>query len=235
MHMNMKQRQQGSMLVELMVGIVIGLMVIAAAIGTLMYSRSMAGVVTEKAGLQQQASFVLNIIGQQIRPAGAYELINATATDAFTFDAFPGAGVIINATNNRLEVVTQAPNATLTPAIRTDCTGQPVPAGAATVSATFARDAATNSLTCNGTALTGNVTDFRFRFRNATSSAGTNFTLANTPNAFTRAVEVCIEMTGTENIDTGGAQYVNCQGNTVTMEDRMRVVLRNVFDVRVRS
>jgi type IV pilus assembly protein PilW len=66
--------QHGMTLVELMVGIAIGLLVIAVAMGALMVSRGVSGTVSDASQLQQQASYALRVFGQQIRQAGSMRL-----------------------------------------------------------------------------------------------------------------------------------------------------------------
>lgn len=67
-------RQHGVTLLELMVGLAIGLLVIAVAMGALMSSRSVSGTVSDISGIQQQGSYVLRVIGQQLRQAGSLYL-----------------------------------------------------------------------------------------------------------------------------------------------------------------
>lgn len=66
--------QHGVTLLELMVGLAIGLLVIAVAMGALMSSRSVSGTVSDISGIQQQGSYVLRVIGQQLRQAGSLYL-----------------------------------------------------------------------------------------------------------------------------------------------------------------
>lgn len=66
--------QQGVTLLELLVGIAIGLLVVAVALGALMVSRGITGTVSEATSLQQQAAYAFRVIGQQIRQAGSMEL-----------------------------------------------------------------------------------------------------------------------------------------------------------------
>ena len=61
------KHQKGATLIELMVGITIGLMTIAVATGALMISRSVSGTVTDASQIQQQASYAFRVIGQQLR------------------------------------------------------------------------------------------------------------------------------------------------------------------------
>ncbi|KRD48460.1 hypothetical protein ASE52_14015 [Acidovorax sp. Root275] len=66
--------QRGATLVELLVGITIGLMTIAVAAGALMISRGVSGTVSDASQIQQQASYIFRIIGQQLRQAGSMRL-----------------------------------------------------------------------------------------------------------------------------------------------------------------
>ena len=69
-----KQAQRGVTLIELMVGLTIGLLTIAAAMGALMVSRSISGTVSDASNVQQQASYAMRVIGQQLRQAGSLRL-----------------------------------------------------------------------------------------------------------------------------------------------------------------
>ena len=69
-----KQTQRGVTLIELMVGITIGLLTIAVAMGALMVSRGVSGTVSDASLIQQQASYAMRVIGQQLRQAGSLRL-----------------------------------------------------------------------------------------------------------------------------------------------------------------
>jgi len=68
------RRQRGVTLIELMVGLTIGLLVIAAAMGALMVSRGISGTVSDASGIQQQGAYILRVLGQQLRQAGSLYL-----------------------------------------------------------------------------------------------------------------------------------------------------------------
>ena len=68
------QRQAGVTLIELMVGIAIGMLVVAVALTAFMTSRGLSSSVSEVAKLQQEASFIFRKIGEQLRQAGSMEL-----------------------------------------------------------------------------------------------------------------------------------------------------------------
>ena len=64
-------RQRGVTLIEVMVGLIIGMLVVLVALSSVLFTRSSARVMTDSAGLEQQATLVMTQIGQQIRQAGA--------------------------------------------------------------------------------------------------------------------------------------------------------------------
>lgn len=66
--------QRGVSLIELMVGIAIGLLVVAVAMGALMVSRGISGTVSDASGIQQQAAHAMRSIGLQLRQAGSLRL-----------------------------------------------------------------------------------------------------------------------------------------------------------------
>lgn len=84
--------QRGVTLVELMVGIAIGLLVVAVATSALMVSRGISGTVSDASGLHQQATHAMRVIGQQVRQAGSLYL-NLNPTGAATTD--PAAPVAL--------------------------------------------------------------------------------------------------------------------------------------------
>ncbi|MBS0494784.1 MAG: PilW family protein [Proteobacteria bacterium] len=66
--------QRGVTLLELMVGVAIGLLVVAVAMGALMVSRSVSGTVSDASSIQQQAAYAMRLFGQQLRQAGSLRL-----------------------------------------------------------------------------------------------------------------------------------------------------------------
>ncbi|RMA61259.1 type IV pilus assembly protein PilW [Acidovorax sp. 100] len=67
-------QQRGVTLIELMVGIVIGLLVVAVAMGALMVSRGISGTVSDASAIHQQGAYVMRVIGQQLRQTGSLYL-----------------------------------------------------------------------------------------------------------------------------------------------------------------
>lgn len=69
-----RSQQAGLSLIELLVGLVIGLLVVVAALGTLAYTRTASKVVGDSTRLQQEASTAFRMIGRIARQAGARRL-----------------------------------------------------------------------------------------------------------------------------------------------------------------
>ena len=79
--------QSGATLIEPLVGITIGLLTIAVAMGALILSRGISGTVSDTSHMQQQASYAFRVIGQQLRQAGSMQLnlaVNKTAIETIT-------------------------------------------------------------------------------------------------------------------------------------------------------
>lgn len=89
----MRSTQTGVTLIELMVGLAIGLMTVAVALGALLVSRGMSGTVSDASQMQQQGAYALRVIGLQLRQAGsvrlnlAYAKPAANASTPQSFDA----------------------------------------------------------------------------------------------------------------------------------------------------
>lgn len=123
-----------------------------------------------------------------------------------------------------------------------DCLGQnnspPV------LSSTFKRDANKNELVCTGTSnntaqpIIGNVTDFKIRYikqNTGTTSIQniqdvTTITSTEWPNVY--AIEICLELSGTETIATSNATYINCNGSSASYGDRLKMVFHNTYQIR---
>ena len=57
--------QAGLTLIELMIGLAVGLLVVAVATVSLLGSRSVTGAVSDISGIQQQAAYVMRTFGTQ--------------------------------------------------------------------------------------------------------------------------------------------------------------------------
>ena len=268
------QHQQGATLIELMVGITIGLLVVVVAMAALMTSRGISSTVSESTSLQQQAAYAFRVIGQQIRQAGGLELnLNPSivltpasgadpAMGPVAFDSpdptgvrppFNRASSTITADDtpsftvgyqNYTEVLGAAP----TPAsMLRDCLGQnKLTAGVPdnpVLTSTFQRDSAKNELVCTGTggaggqqAIIGNVTDMKVRYvQQAPGTTSLQYladasAVSNWSSIY--AVEVCLELSGTEPIPDAGAKYTNCSGTETSYGGHLKMVFRNVYQLR---
>jgi len=95
-------RQRGLSLIEFMVGLTIGLLVILAAVASLIILRGSSRTMTDSTALEQQATLAMLQIGQQLRQTGAHNFwcnnpdagidgknLNTSACDAVQFDDRP--------------------------------------------------------------------------------------------------------------------------------------------------
>jgi len=266
---------RGVSLIELLVGIALGLVVVAVAMASLMTSRGITGTVTEATAMQQQASYAFRVIGQQLRQAGSLELSLVPAIvpgldpnspmSPVAFDPPDPAGVRPQFDRGASTVAgtgTSTPTFTVgyqnyvesvmgakdpvTASLLRDCLGKnEVTAGvpdAAVLVSTFARNATTNELVCAGTAsetrraIISNVTDMRVRYVVQSPLSANLQYIANPANVGNwrnvYALEVCLELSGTETVSTPGATYTNCSGTATPYGDRLRMVFRNVYQIR---
>lgn len=72
--LTLSPKQRGMSLLELLMGLSIGLLVVAVAIGALLVSRNVSSNVSDASGLQQQGAHTLRVLGQQLRQAGSLYL-----------------------------------------------------------------------------------------------------------------------------------------------------------------
>lgn len=268
-------REKGVTLIELMVGITLGLLVVAVAGSALMTSRGISGTVSDATSLQEQAAYAFRVIGQQVRQAGSLELnlnpsiVMSSASDdnaymvPVAFDAPDPTGVLPQFSRADSTVTgdttpsftvgyqnyteTTLADATVPAALLRDCLGQnKVTSGVPdnpVLSSTFKRKTATNELVCTGTggsggeqAIIGNVTDMQVRYIQQVPNTTTLQYLSN-PSAVTSwsnvyAVEVCLELTGSEAIPDAGTKYTNCSGTLTAYGSRLKMVFRNVYEIR---
>lgn len=89
--------QRGLSLIELLIGITIGLLVVIAALGSLAFTQVTSTTVGDSARLQQKANSAFRAMGFQLRQAGAVEVVTAGGAVAFSnqFNGWSGTGVAI--------------------------------------------------------------------------------------------------------------------------------------------
>ena len=254
--------QAGLTLIELMIGLAVGLLVVAVATVSLLGSRSVTGAVSDISGIQQQAAYVMRTFGTQLRQAGSLYLDLGLDAD--------GKGEITSATafqlrGNSEQAITEDSEETPTKyivqytgyeeptfanagPISRNCLGAPgsIPAGTTTsIESIFTLNG--TDLRCNDQPIAQNVAAFQVRYLlqgtdqddptmlyTGRAGVGENWNRV-------QGVEVCLVLFGTERIDVpaGGASYTGCDGNDVditTLEgdrtNRMHYVFRNVFQLR---
>lgn len=196
-------RQRGVTLVELMVGLVIGLLVIAVAMGALMVSRGISGTVSDASGIQQQGAYVMRVMAAQLRQAGSLFLntdpIGGNSTDplsavVFETNALPADSSAL-AFNQENTISGDATAGSLTSTFRRyqdavyaattpvtlarNCLGGPAEtSGDEAIESTFDLDSTTNELRCGGNgaaaqAIVRNVAQFQVTYLEQTVAAGT--------------------------------------------------------------
>lgn len=236
--------QGGFTLPELLVGMFIGLVITGVALGTLVLTRATSGTISEVAQLQQQAAYAMQIMGNHIRQAGTYELhpLNSTATSVFTFTDYPAGFTRFDGTAGTGTNPDSLTIGTKTPLSETrDCKGAKVkPSDHDVFTTTFSLVG--KNLRCNSNIdstaaqpIIENVEDFQVTYRNYKNA---DFELRDTPLPLTAtegvaAIEICLELKGTEKLPKTDTKYTNCQGEEKEIGDNMRRVFRNVYSVRV--
>lgn len=256
-----RRLQAGLTLVELLVGVVIGLMTIAVALGALLVSRGVSGSVSDASYLQQQAAHALRVIGLQARQAGsvrlnldpgglgdalspvAFELVFDRQNDAIGSD---GDDSVTLGYQNYSEQVVGSPTPQF---LLRDCLGRAVTGDVVRSAFRLRRPEgqATGELVCEVAGgdiqeVIGNVLDFQVRYllqeRDVAGSTSIRRVEAAEVGDWSQVtgLDVCLELQGEERVDTAGATYRGCSWQTgaaeTPMGDRMRLVFRNSFQLR---
>ena len=220
--------QAGLTLVELMIGLAVGLLVIAVATVSLLGSRSVTGAVSDISGIQQQAAYIMRTFGTQLRQAGSLYLDlgldAAGAGDITTATAFQLRGSSEQAITEEdgTGAITiqytgyEEPTFANAGPIARNCLGAPgpgvIPAGSTeTIESTFTLNG--TELRCGGNGanaqpIAQNVATFQVRYL-LQSSNQDNPTMLYVGRADVgngnwnqvQGVEVCLVLFGTERID----------------------------------
>jgi len=82
--------QRGLSLMELLIGITIGLLVVVAALGSLSFTQVTSTTVGDSARLQQKANNAFRVMGLQLRQTGGIELAQDAGTGLVVYDRFNG-------------------------------------------------------------------------------------------------------------------------------------------------
>lgn len=244
-------QQRGISLIELMVGITIGMLVVLAATGTIVLNRVAGNTVSDTATVTSQASNVMRQLAFTLRQAGAFELQptqpTATAAEQVFNLADPNSPIpaVISGLNGAStaadEVTVNFANRAA--AVTRDCLGNQTTNVNANIPNRFYIDAP--KLMCEG--LTGNaaqpmlqnIEDLQVLYLTE-SGAGWQWLNATQVAAATSwnrvvAAQICLQVRG--DINHGSAlvgNYTNC-ANAQTAHDRFyRLVVRQTVQLRNR-
>lgn len=246
-------RQRGVSLLELLIGITIGLLVTVAAVGSLVFTRVAATTVSDAVRLQQDAAVAMRMIGRQLKQVGAFPLDNAAAggvgrVQFFTnYSGIANQGWSIQGTNGARDSFTTAFSVSNDAgALATDCFGQQTPAPQTAVTSTF-QVTADSVFRCRGTIgdfqpVLNNVENLQiwyavpvgankryFRADQISNNTGI------TPNwTEVQGVQVCLQLVGTTtgNPTAADPNVLDCNGNVMVSDGRVRRAFRQVFNLR---
>jgi type IV pilus assembly protein PilW len=234
--------QSGMSLIEILVGIAIGLVVALAAASSLIFVRLSAGTAEDTWRLQQEASTAFRVIGTQLRQAGARPLVAALGSGRVEFaEGYAGFGT---PSAPRAITGTNGPNAapdTLQTSLQNDpaadardCLG--LSAGSLTADIRNRFSLSSTDLSCTGistgAAFVNGVEDMQVWYGES-SAGGTPFQYRAAPLDWgsVTAVMVCLRIAAerTGQITTA---TVGCNGEPVAADGRLRRTFVRVFRLR---
>ena len=244
------KRQGGMTLVEFMVGITIGLLVVLAAVSSLIMIRGSARSLGESAGLEQKISLILLQIGQQIKQTGA---INATSagTDgniSFVLPANAGVNSVNQAapimgtdgTGNAFDTLTVGYAVPNDGSSSINCIGL-TPSDGSSVISQFSVNAAGDLRCSNGSTtqpIAGNVVDFRVKYliyknNNIVYQTATQNNQSTADWGNITGVQICLGMKG-EPAGAPSQTVTDCQGNTrnTPSDGRIYRYVKQIFYLR---
>lgn len=242
-----RRRQHGTLLLELLVGLALGLLIVASAIGAMAIFQRSAATVNDMGQLQHQGAYAMRVLGLQLQQAGAVEFVEQQAPDPnhpagayrqLDDKRSPRVGGTEGRDADSFWVRTRVSGLTLE---RRDCLGTTLAEqDDGSVKSNF--QVRRGQLYCQGRPraaqpLIANVADFRVAYRVATQ-AGVQILRAEAVAAAglwtaVRAVEVCLDLAG-DTVDDVRAtgQYTDCRNRAGTSrQGRLHLVLRRVFDL----
>lgn len=240
--------QRGASLVELLVGLTVGLIVIAGALATLDTARSTSASISDLSQLQQQGSYALRVIGTQIRQAGSVEPVEGAHNNLFSFNEATATGAA-NASSEvsavsgteggsaRTDTVSVSHQQASTASQGRDCLGELI--GSLRAEGTFFVD--NTELRCKtarkNQALISNVADFQVWYRVRTAPDATQRMTADQVKAAAlwrsvKSIEICLHLTGNRGGHPGSANVTGCLGESTPRNGRLQLVFHNVFDLR---
>ncbi|WP_302174567.1 PilW family protein [uncultured Hydrogenophaga sp.] len=234
------QRQSGMSLVEILVGMVIGLMVALAATSSLIFVRLSAATAEDAWRMQQDSNLAFRVIGMQLRQAGARPLISSGNSGNVEFaSGYSGYGTTdapssLRGTNG----AGSAPDTLQTslqndvPTDTRDCLG--LLPGSTTVDVRNVFTVSAGDLMCTGTntsaAFVSGVEDMQVWYGEPN---GTLLQYRTTPVSWAAvtAVMVCLRMVG-ERQGQVTTQITGCNGEAVPADGRLRRTYTRLFQLR---
>ena len=265
MHVPRAAEQTGMTLVELLVSVALGLLIISIALSSVLVARSLSSTTAEVSQMQQKAAYAFRIIGQQVRQAGSRNLRTAhSPTEKAAFIDHPQIAVYravegqssVSGISYPLAVAFQNTRQRSYPLVNgalqerplhSNCLGELLDDSSHAVkSSRFAL--VDGNLVCAGSGdaqpIISGVEDFTVKFMlqetpaahlQAFSFGGSE--VVDTPSDWSKvyAVKVCLELVGSMYVDTAGATYVRCNGESADRGNRLRTVFRNTFHIHNRT
>ena len=241
-------RQRGLSLIELMIGLLIGMLVSLAAVSSLSYTRVASSTVGDSARLHEDASTVFRIIGHHLRQAGAQRLLDAGGMRVNFNAAFVGFGDAVaprfvegvNTADNGPDTLSVSHD--IEPLIAAaDCMGDEPTAkqlkdGFTTLNSVFS--VVNGNMQCAGSAntqtasLIKGVEDFQVRYAVRNSATDTlQYREAPGDWSAVEGVMVCLQLVG-ELRGQPTAPIVGCDGNPSAQDGRFRRAFWRVFQLR---
>lgn len=252
------QQQRGVSLIELMVGVAIGLVVVGAALATLLLSRTTSGTVTDASQLQQQASYALFILGDRISSTGSLRFDTVAAGSIhYVFDSASAPYAGAAGQGAKISGTTGANHDTLITSMQHQASGENIDClGAPLTAVTALRNDATfyvdgKALLCrpNHGDLAANLTpqqiitnveEFKVRYGVRVGAANMQYFTATEIQAQLNPVvtwnkvalvEVCLHLKGAESNQPviTGATYTNCNGGSQNRDNYLRQIITRSF------
>ena len=240
-----QRKQRGVSLIELLIGLTIGLLVAVAAVGSLVYTKVSSTAVGDSSRLQQDASNAMRVIGHQLRQTGARRLADANGGNVIFNPSYQGLTpptnfLILTGTDGASNGSdTLSISLDVDPAVDArDCLGQ-TPAGTA-ITSTFSVSA--GELRCLGSAASATtqaivegVEDFQVWY-GVRSLTGLRYVAAGAVTNWdtVEAVQVCLRLVGeVRGNPTVTATTPGCiAGQSIASDGRIRRVFQQVFNLR---
>jgi type IV pilus assembly protein PilW len=244
---------------ELMVGLTIGLLVVLAAVGSLVYTKISSTVVGDSARLQQKADAVFRIIDFHIAQAGAIELTSNTndAAKVVFSTAFTGFNpAATGATGNQIFAIHGLDGASNAPdTLRVsyqdngtvhDCLGNRPNTANINIRVDSQLSVLNGNLMCQGAnstttaqSIADGVEDFQVSYGvqtlNAAGAPQYQFYPADLILDWTniQAVAICLQLTGdNKGNPQPGLVIKGCRNQTITNDGLLRRVYQRTFSLR---